>query len=349
MGLEVATYIDGLIATNPTGTDPKSQGDDHLRLVKSTIKNTFPNIAGAVTPTHAEINHLGGLTVNVQTSFGTISDTLDDLVTADGQNVKLTGSQAITGAKQFDEINLGHASDTTLTRVAAGRVAIEGGEIAKLNASQPFTAAEWLSMGTPIQYIENTAAGSDEKIWRWQYVSGAMTLVSRTDANGSGHQAINIRRNGNQVPGVDLCSGNAAQLSTQPNNAAPATTGAQVRHADGTLYDVGLNVMPWVTLGSATLARAHVGKIVRNNSGSAITWTIPASTDTTIPDNSVINFINDAAGTVTIAQGSGVTLQRYDGTGAPATGNRTLSQGGVATLCRVSGGTWRMWGNAGLN
>jgi len=56
MGLESATYIDGLNASNPAGADPKSQGDDHIRLLKSTIKATFPNVAGAVTVTHTELN-----------------------------------------------------------------------------------------------------------------------------------------------------------------------------------------------------------------------------------------------------------------------------------------------------
>jgi hypothetical protein len=58
MGLETATYINGLVTTNPTSSDPKSQGDDHLRLVKSTVKATFPNITGAVTPTQADLNVL---------------------------------------------------------------------------------------------------------------------------------------------------------------------------------------------------------------------------------------------------------------------------------------------------
>jgi hypothetical protein len=64
MALESTTYINGLVATNPTGTDPKSQGDDHIRLVKSAIKNTFPNITGQVTATHTELN-------NIQTDLAT--------------------------------------------------------------------------------------------------------------------------------------------------------------------------------------------------------------------------------------------------------------------------------------
>lgn len=48
MGLEVATYLDELVPTNPVGaTDPKSQGDDHLRLIKSVLKETFPGLAGS--------------------------------------------------------------------------------------------------------------------------------------------------------------------------------------------------------------------------------------------------------------------------------------------------------------
>ena len=56
MALESATYIDGLNTSNPTATDNISEADDHLRLIKSTIKTTFPNITGAMTATHSALN-----------------------------------------------------------------------------------------------------------------------------------------------------------------------------------------------------------------------------------------------------------------------------------------------------
>lgn len=57
MPLEVFSFIPQLVATNPLGTDPKSQGDDHIRGVKATLQNQFPNFTGeAVTLTEAEIN-----------------------------------------------------------------------------------------------------------------------------------------------------------------------------------------------------------------------------------------------------------------------------------------------------
>lgn len=47
MGLESGTYIPELVITNPVGaSDPKSAGDDHLRLIKKTLLNTFPNFVG---------------------------------------------------------------------------------------------------------------------------------------------------------------------------------------------------------------------------------------------------------------------------------------------------------------
>ena len=43
MGLESATYVDQLNGSNPDGTDTIAQGDDHLRLIKTVLKTTFPD------------------------------------------------------------------------------------------------------------------------------------------------------------------------------------------------------------------------------------------------------------------------------------------------------------------
>jgi len=48
MALESATYVSGLVATNPSGSDSISQGDDHLRLIKDVLKNSFPDADQAV-------------------------------------------------------------------------------------------------------------------------------------------------------------------------------------------------------------------------------------------------------------------------------------------------------------
>ena len=58
MALESASFINQLIATNPDGTDPKGQGDDHLRLIKKVLKDSFPLFTGALTGTNAQYNAL---------------------------------------------------------------------------------------------------------------------------------------------------------------------------------------------------------------------------------------------------------------------------------------------------
>jgi hypothetical protein len=63
MALESATLIHELDPSNPVGgSDPKSQGDDHIRMFKGAVQNTFPNVEGVVTSSHAELNILDGVT-----------------------------------------------------------------------------------------------------------------------------------------------------------------------------------------------------------------------------------------------------------------------------------------------
>lgn len=56
MALESATYIAQLNNANPSSTDVVSQADDHLRLIKSVLKNTFPNLDQPVSATPAQLN-----------------------------------------------------------------------------------------------------------------------------------------------------------------------------------------------------------------------------------------------------------------------------------------------------
>ena len=60
MALETGSFVNSLVTSNPASTDGLAQADDHIRLIKSTIKNTLPNITGAITGTQAELNVLTG-------------------------------------------------------------------------------------------------------------------------------------------------------------------------------------------------------------------------------------------------------------------------------------------------
>lgn len=56
MPLETAAYIHQLEPTNPPPTDQLSQADDHIRLIKNVLKNTFPNINAPITATDEQLN-----------------------------------------------------------------------------------------------------------------------------------------------------------------------------------------------------------------------------------------------------------------------------------------------------
>jgi hypothetical protein len=124
MALESTTYIDGLVATNPTGTDARSQGDDHIRLVKSAIRTTFPNITGAVTATHTELNLIDGYTgttaelnYNDVPTLGTVE--ASRTVTADASGVTTN----LKTKKQTEIVNaIGTVSSATAINFALGNV-----------------------------------------------------------------------------------------------------------------------------------------------------------------------------------------------------------------------------------
>ncbi|MDE2105943.1 MAG: hypothetical protein KGL39_52460 [Patescibacteria group bacterium] len=90
MTVETTTYISGLNSSNPGPNDPKSEGDDHLRLIKAAILATFPNISGAITPTHTLINSLFANPVSVA-SAATV-----DIGGQTSAVVEITGTTTIT-------------------------------------------------------------------------------------------------------------------------------------------------------------------------------------------------------------------------------------------------------------
>lgn len=98
MALETGTYISDLVSTNPTSSDGKNQGDDHIRLLKSTIKATFPNVSNVVLPTHTELNYVDGVTSAIQTQLDAkaplASPSFTGTPTVPTASVGTTGTQA---------------------------------------------------------------------------------------------------------------------------------------------------------------------------------------------------------------------------------------------------------------
>lgn len=149
MGLETGTYIDSLNAANPTATDPKSEGDDHLRLLKSTIKSTLPNVTGAVTATHTELNLLDGVTAT------TAELNLIDGVTA--TTAELNWTDGVTSAIQT-QIDTKQASATAVTKTSTtGSASLPSGTTAQRDGSPTAGYLRWNTTDTSAEVYDGSA------------------------------------------------------------------------------------------------------------------------------------------------------------------------------------------------
>ena len=130
MALETGTYIDSLVAANPAATDALSQADDHLRLIKATLKATFPSVTGAIEATHTAINTKVAEPVSAITSDGsapslaigitaaqlkTLIGVVESAITTDGSAPSL--SSGITAAEVRALIGAAAATTDTLSSV----------------------------------------------------------------------------------------------------------------------------------------------------------------------------------------------------------------------------------------
>lgn len=109
------------------------------------------NTLDGITATVTELNHTDGVTSNIQTQLNGKQATITDASISAGRleltsptilgkasggtgsGVELTPAQvrtvaglSSTDSPEFTGVNIGHASDTTITRVSAGKIAVEG-------------------------------------------------------------------------------------------------------------------------------------------------------------------------------------------------------------------------------
>lgn len=66
MTVESALYPPQLNTAWPQSSDMVSEGDNHIRLTKTVIKTTFPNVAGAVSATDVQLSYVTGVTSAIQ-------------------------------------------------------------------------------------------------------------------------------------------------------------------------------------------------------------------------------------------------------------------------------------------
>jgi hypothetical protein len=227
MGLETGTYINSLNASNPVGTDAKSAGDDHIRLVKSTIKNTFPNVAGAVTPTHTELNYVDGVTSAIQTQLDAKQTT----------NANITAEAGLTGAANKLAYYTGAGAKALTDFLAWGRTFLAAANVA--DARTALGAQETLVSGTNIKTVNGESLLGSADI-------PTLLRVSSNDTTGG-------YLNGKLVAGTNITltenNNGANETLTVAATGAPAPTAMTGSDETMTLTGTG----PWVFNGAPLL------------------------------------------------------------------------------------------------
>lgn len=340
MSLETGTYISDLVATNPTSTDLKSEGDNHLRLLKSTIKATFPSITGALTSTHTQLNFVTGVTSAIQTQLDAkaplASPTLTGTPLAPTAAAATNTTQIATTAHVFAErTNTATLTNKTLTAPV-------------INSPTGITKTD-VGLGN----VDNTSdTGKPISTATQSALDAKANLASPTLTGTPLAPTASVGTNTAQIATAALVY---ASVSALPSGTLPTLSGNGLK---ALRVNVGETAVEWGSV-------SNVPTVVVLTSGTS--WTAPAGV-TKIKIRGVggggsggrgstaVPFCAGSAGgyfektltvtpstSYTIAIGSGGAVQTTNGTAGNAGGNTTFNDG--TTTYTANGGTG---GNATL-
>ena len=124
------TYISGLEKANPLAGDARSEGDDHIRGIKTAVTGSFPNIgAAAVTSTAAELSYTDVTTLG--TSQNSKAMTVDSGGAVDHSGKSWTDLGTVTTA----DINGGTIDGVALGTTNTGNTETTGDDSTKLSTT----------------------------------------------------------------------------------------------------------------------------------------------------------------------------------------------------------------------
>lgn len=313
MGLETATYINQLNAAWPTGSaDAVAQGDDHLRLIKSTLQASFPNITGAVTLTHAQINDAAQKTAaNVFTAVQTIN-----AVQAGAGLQKLRGSTTPDPnafLSYFDSADtrrgwIGYgAADNSLrinNEISAGKIQLltaGGGAIelngvaasdyARLSQANTFAGEQVVSASFPRIALDESDQASGNRRWRIAVDAQLLAMQACADNEATATSFLEATRAGNVV------LGGGSGTVTVGNSAEPFSSAGLLRIAD--------DAAAWLSTRDVT---GDVEGFFGSDGGAAFSGS-RSNHDYNLYTNNTLRQTISAAGNFTFTAAASINLQ----------------------------------------
>jgi hypothetical protein len=194
MPLESASYISQLEPTNPASTDLVGQADDHIRLLKSVLKNQFPNLNGPVTASDETLSQ-GSPVGLIALWYGSSASCPLGWAICNGQTVDRTdGTGEITTPNFVDRMPIGAGSiaaqgATAGSATSSGTTAAGGAHShAVTNAAHTHTAT---AGGTALTAAQLPAHGHNLKVAPITVDAGGSITFTNISTTGTGNGSYN--------------------------------------------------------------------------------------------------------------------------------------------------------------
>jgi hypothetical protein len=211
-----------------------------------------------------------------------------------------------TATPKFTGFEIGHASDTTLTRASAGDLQVEGNLIYRAG-------------GTDVPITDGGTGSSS--------AGGARTNLGVGTGDSPEFTAVNI----GHATDTTITRASAGVIAVEGVTVATVGSGLIVPTTQsGTSYTA--------VLGDAPAAQNYMGYIQFTNA-AAIAFTIPPNASVAFPIGTTIAIEQDGAGVVTLTPGAGVTLNSRGNL------LDTAGQYAVAQVKKVATNVWTVIGD----
>ena len=301
MALETGNYIDDLVITNPTASDPISQGDDHLQLIKKVVKQSFPSVDGAVHAIHpTSTEPATSLTAGLMW-FDTAANLLK--IRNEANDAWVTLAVSIITSNSVD-INAGTIDGTTIessiigaaTPAAGTFVALEGTAVKATSSLTLDTGVDMVFEGATADAYETTVTVTDPTADRTITLPNATdTLVGRATTDTLTNKTM-------------TSSGNTFDNSTD------SVKGMASFHTDNFLVSSGA-----VTIKDAGVANAELADMAAN------TVKVRNANSSGVPSDLALSTTE-----IMIGDGTGFTV-------AALSGDSTMTNAGAVTVTGIQG------------
>lgn len=228
MGLESATFIENLNIDNPEAVDAISQADDHLRLIKTVLKASFPNINAAVTAIPAELNKktaiisdgAGQLTFNTnvtQALMQTLLGIIKPALSIDGSTLSIDSGTTASAIRT----QLGITNSSALDAYPVGSVYIS---VLDANPNTYFGTSTWVRIAEGRMLVGQQTNDSDFDVA--EETGGAKTVTLTTDQMPAHTHTVS----GIENPGGTGSSGSEDGTSSFDSSLTTSSTGGGQAH-----------------------------------------------------------------------------------------------------------------------